>query len=779
MKRRIFALAFSASLVGAAVFAPQGATAQKKTPRATTLPSFDRDVAPVVNEYCVGCHGGKDAPGGVSLKKGMTVADAKRQSGLWTKVAKNVSSMHMPPEGMPAPTKSQRLRLAQWVDSAFAQDCRLADPGRVTIRRLNRAEYDNTIRDLTGVDSNPSADFPSDDVGYGFDNIGDVLSISPLLMEKYMSAAEKISRAAIRVPKTRTLHVPGGEFKESPGCFPAGPDMSFPSSGTATTKIKTPNEGRYTFRFHLGEQAAGPEHAKFEVGLDGAPLTTFEVTALSTKPDWYEIGVKLTPGEHDVTGKFLNDFYIPAKDGAPQQDRNLVMTAFDCVGPQEVVSSYPKVHKWLIPTPLDPGLPIADQEAAGRKALAAFASRAYRRPITSEETDRLMSVYKLVRRSGEPYERAIQVGVQAVLASPSFLFRIELDAAPNDPKAKRELTSYELASRLSYFLWSSMPDERLAQLAASGKLKSPAVLDAEVLRLLKDPKAEGLTENFATQWLQLRKLATFQPDKIQFPSFNEELRASMLKEPIAFFDNIRKSDGSILDFLDAKYTFVDGRLAKLYGIPNVSGDALRKVPVTDPNRGGLMTQAAILTISSNPTRTSPTKRGKWVLEAILGTPPPPPPPGVGQLKDDKAFTESMTLRERMQEHRKNPVCASCHTKMDAIGFGFENFDAIGRWRTQDGKYPVDPAGKMPDGKTFKTPAQLKAILFAQKDAFARGLAERLMTFGLGRGLEDADKCAIDLVLKKTKEGDYRFSALVQAVVESDPFTKRRGDGTPK
>ncbi len=775
MKGRILGLGLSATLALAATLAPMRAPGQKKAPAKTSLPSFERDVAPVVETYCVSCHAGKDAPGGVILKKGMTAGVARTQSALWGKVARNVASMHMPPQGMPAPSRAQRARLAQWVDSAFAQDCRLADPGRVTIRRLNRAEYDNTVRDLIGVDSHPSADFPSDDVGYGFDNIGDVLSISPLLMEKYMAAAERLSRAAIRVPKGRTLTLAGGEFAESPGCTARDGLLFFYAGGTASASLRASGEGWYTLRFRLGEQPAGPEHAKLEVKVDDLALTTIEVPALATSPGWYEVPARLAAGAHTIRARFENDYYRPKTATTPAEDRNLALFAMECVGPKETVASVPKVHKWLIPaTPKG-----EEQEGSARKALAAFASRAYRRPVSSEETDRLMTVYKLVRRSGEPYERAIQVGVQAVLASPSFLFRVELDAAPSDPRAKRQLTGYELASRLSYFLWSSMPDARLEALAASGEIGKPAVLKAEVARMLKDPKAEGLTENFATQWLQLRKLATFQPEKAQFPTFDEGLRTSMLKETTTFFDNIRENDGSILDFLGSKYAFVDGRLAKLYGIPNVTGDAMRKVAVTDPNRGGLMTQAAVLTISSNPTRTSPTKRGKWILEAILGTPPPPPPPGVGQLKDDKAFTATMTLRERMQEHRKNPVCASCHTKMDTIGFGFENFDAIGRWRTQDGAFKVDPAGKMPDGKAFSTPAGLKAILMGQKDLFARGLAEHLTTFALGRGLEDADKCAIDLVAKKTKEGGYRFSALVQAVVESDPFRKRRGDGTPK
>lgn len=452
----------------------------------------------------------------------------------------------------------------------------------------------------------------------------------------------------------------------------------------------------------------------------------------------------------------------------------MALYGFECVGPRETVGTLPKVHAWLIPKPVAK----EEQDAAARVALAKFAGKAYRRPPTAEETDRLMAVYRIVRQTGEPYERAIQVGVQAVLSSPSFLFRVELDPAPGNAKAKRLVNPYELASRLSYFLWSSMPDDRLLALAKSGELGKASVLAAETARMLKDPKADRLTEEFAMQWLELRRLATFEPDKARFPAFDDRLRADMVAETTATFDFVRKQDRSIVEFLDARYVFVNARLAKLYGIPNVTGEKLRRIATDDPHRGGLLTQAAVLAASSNPTRTSPTKRGKWILEVVLGSPPPPPPPGVGQLADDHRITSAMSLRQRMEEHRKNPACAGCHKRMDALGFGFENYDPIGAWRTKDGAFAVDASGKLPDGKAFTKPEQLKTILLAQKATFARTFAEKMLTFAIGRGLEPADDCVLDGIAADSARQRYAFSSIVRGVVTSDPFRKRRGDGTP-
>jgi hypothetical protein len=383
----------------------------------------------------------------------------------------------------------------------------------------------------------------------------------------------------------------------------------------------------------------------------------------------------------------------------------------------------------------------------------------------------------LAEQSGESFERGIQLAVEAILCSPQFLFRVELDPRPRRRgevlPPTRAVNEYELASRLSYFLWSSMPDDELAQLAASGKLRDGDTLGRQVRRMLRDPKARALVENFGDQWLQLRLLGTINPDTKQFPAFDDALRRAMLEETRLFFESLVRDDRSVLDFLDAKDTFVNERLARHYGIPGVRGEEFRRVTLPDDRRGGLLGQASILTVTSNPTRTSPVKRGKWILEQILGTPPPPPPPDVPELKEDKDVVLSGTLRQRMEQHRANPSCATCHGRMDPLGFGLENFDAVGAWREKDGPFPVDASGTLPSGQTFQGPKALKAILQERREDFARCLAEKLLTYALGRGLDYYDKCAVDRMVAALARDDYRFSTLVLEIVQSDPFQKRR------
>ena len=421
---------------------------------------------------------------------------------------------------------------------------------------------------------------------------------------------------------------------------------------------------------------------------------------------------------------------------------------------------------------LIPEVPTKEnQEVTARKSLEWFGSRAYRRPITSEELDRLMNVFRLGVRSGQGYENTMQLCCQAVLCNPNFLFRVELDAAG---QSARNLNPFETASRLSYFLWSSLPDETLYAAAKSGDLNKPELLKEQVVRMLKDQKSESLVNDFAMQWLQLRKLYNFQPDKKQFPDYNDGLMNAMLEESRMYFANIMTEDRPITDFIDSKYTFLNEALAKHYGIAGVTGDNMRKVSTEGSGRGGVLTQAAVLAITSNPSRTSPTKRGKWILEQILGTPPPPPPPGVGDLAESSKVDASLTLRQKMEVHRKNPACATCHTKMDALGFGFENYDAVGRWRTKDGNLAIDSTAVLPDGKKFSGPVQLKAILMGNKHEFTYSFVEKLMTFALGRGVDAKDKCFVEDVVKKAEANGYKFSAVVQGIANSDPFKKRKG-----
>jgi len=741
----------------------------KTTAPATPVVSYEKAILPTLNKFCVPCHSGADPAAGISLAKYKTEAAVKADSGVWDRVSQNIANRHMPPKGMPAPTDEQRKTVSDWIDKTLTGDCRLADPGRVTIRRLNRQEYDNTIRDLVGLDLHLSDDFPSDDVGYGFDNIGDVLSISPLLMEKYLNAAEIVAKKAIYVPGEKSarfeaedeLPAQGTNF----GCLS--------SNGAFTFKYEFPRAGLYRIRVRAYEDHAGPDFTKMLVSVNNQPVQMFEVQARRDAPVVYEAPYKSEGGTAKVSVAFTNDYYMP-NNPPNDRDRNLWIDYAEVAGPLGGVMSIPESQRRIIPGPP----PQNNQREYARKILLNFATRAYRRPATTEEVDRLLQMYDLAIKYKEPFERGIQLGVQATLVSPNFLFRAEIDPKAN-PKASRDLNGYELATRLSYFLWSSMPDDRLMGLAAGGSLAKPAVLAQEVKRMLSDPRSKALADNFAAQWLNLRKLAIIHPDPKQFPDYNDKMRDAMMTETKTFFNAIVSGDRSVLDFIDGKYTYVNGMLAQHYGIPNVTGDAFQRVSLEGTPRAGLLTQGSVLVVTSNPTRTSPTKRGRWVLEQLLGTPPPPPPPGVDMLKGDEAANNAMTLRERMAEHRKNPACAACHAKMDPLGFGLENFDAVGAFRTMEGASPIDVTGELPSGEKFSGPAGLRAILIKNKQQFVKCLSEKLLTYALGRGLESTDRCHIDTIVRQTTQQNYRFSALVNAIVQSDSFRKRRVSGVSK
>jgi hypothetical protein len=415
-----------------------------------------------------------------------------------------------------------------------------------------------------------------------------------------------------------------------------------------------------------------------------------------------------------------------------------------------------------------PGL--SPRESA-REIVTRFATAAFRRPVKPEEVERCLLLYDQAEKEGERFENCIKMALERVLVSPQFLFRVELDPSGAEPGVSYLISEYELASRLSYFLWSTMPDDELFALAGKGELRKNLV--PQVKRMLQDPKSAAFVQNFSGQWLTTRKLAYVSPDTKEFPTFTEDLRAAMVRETDLFFEAILREDRSILDFLDADFSFVNEPLAKHYGIKGIKGKDFQRVKLP-PNRGGILTQASILTLTSNPTRTSPVKRGKWVLDQVLGTPPPPPPPDVPSLPEEKQLTG--TLRQVMEQHRENVLCASCHQRMDPIGFAFENYDAIGAWREKDGEFPIDPSGVLPGGQSFRGPAELKAILRGKKELFARCLTEMLLTYAMGRGLEYYDKCAVDAILKALDENNDRFSTLVVEVIKSEPFQKRTATG---
>jgi hypothetical protein len=624
------------------------------------VPIYSRDVAPLIEKYCLRCHDEAVARGGVALNDLRDHVPDEYHRPLLLKVADNLRSESMPPEGEPGPDAAELETLRIWVNAALGPD----GPGspRLAVRRLNRTEYNNTVRDLIGIDHRPADEFPADDVGYGFDNIGDVLAVPPILVEMYLASAERIIDVAFRDPRLRA-------------------------------RIMNP------------------------------PADTYPIAFRRYKP--------------------------PVS--APREGKTLRLAK----APEDVeLSRQQRIYN----------------------VLRAFADRAYRRPATHDELMRLLGIVLSAEKDGEDPETAIQLALRAVLASPCFLFRVEGACVPGGAGDPLQTDDFVLAARLSYFLWSSMPDVELYSLASRGLLHDPDTLRAQVRRLLADPKASALAVNFASQWLQTRKLKDFAPDPSLFPDFDESLRWAMLKETELFCDSIRVEDRSVLDFLDADYTFVNDRLARHYGISGVVGQAFRRVALSGTPRGGVLTQASVLAATSNPTRTSPVKRGKWILENILGTPPSPPPSGVEALKPTEGPGPGGTLRDRLEQHRANPACAACHRRMDPLGFGLENFDAVGGWRTADGNQPIDASGKLPGGRRFQGPAELRATLHARRDAFARCLVEKMLIYALGRGLERADDLEVNRIVARLARGGYRFSTLILAIAESKPFLNAHRPG---
>jgi hypothetical protein len=634
---------------------------------------------------------------------------------------------------------------------------------------------------LLGVDFKPASDFPSDDIGYGFDNIGDVLSISPLLMEKYLLAAEQISEKAILVSPHVARKWSGGELAGENGTDDSGA-YGFAGPGDAGIEHSFAAAGTYTVRVKAWEQHAGDQNAQLQLGVDGKTQATIDVSALRNAPAVYEQKLTIPAGRHRITLSFQNDFYKPELPEG-ERDRNVYVQSVELDGPLESETrALPASQKQLVF--VTPEQIAKDRTVAARLVVTQMARRLYRRPPAPEDVERLMRAFDLA--SGESFERGVQIALQAALVSPRFLFRVET-VADTKPTAKapgakaqavqdRVLDSWELASRLSYFLWSSTPDEALMKEAQSGALQKPQVLQAQARRMLRDPKARALADNFAGQWLMLRNLRDVEPDPAFYPNWNDQLRAAMKQESLLFFEEVVQKNRSITDFLDGKFTYLNENLAKHYGISSVRGANFQRIALTGElarQRGGILTQASVLTVTSNPTRTSPVKRGKWVLENFWGTPPPPAPPGVAQLKESRVISTTLTMRKRMEEHRKNPDCASCHSRMDPIGFSLENYDATGKWRVKEGALPIDTSGVLSDGTRFVGPVQLKTILMKKQSQFVRAFSEKMLTYSLGRGLETSDKCVVDVIYKHVGENKNTFGSLIEAIVVSDSFRKQR------
>ncbi len=727
---------------------------------------FGREMVPLLDKYCGSCHGGDQKKGDLSFEafRGADETALLKNIHVWQTVAERLEAREMPPEEKPQPTAAEVQSLMAWIDwaqSRAAADGK-RDPGRVTIRRLNRAEYNNTIRDLLGVDLKPANQFPSDDVGYGFDNIGDVLSMPPLLVERYLAAADRIAEKVIVAdidPKFRGDTIEVEKLAPTPaGSAIKNGKLVMSAAGSVRAHHEFPTQAEYMFKV----KAAG-RGARLVLKVDGQEKKTIEVRGSSV----YTTKFAVDGGRHRIELAFAN----------PAPKRQVSIDFLRIEGPLRVKArALPDSHTRIIPR--HPGAETYRDDA--REFLATLATRAYRRPVARPELDRLVTFVEQAVEEGDTFERGMQVALRAILVSPHFVFRVELD--PGDPAGEAHpINDWELASRLSYFLWSGMPDDELFRQAADGSLHQPEVLGAQVKRMLQDRKAHALVENFATQWLQVRNLSSIRPSRRRFPGFDDNLRASMMKETELFFEAVMREDLPLGTFLEADFTYLNERLARHYGIDGVEGSEFRRVSTAGTPRGGVLTQASVLTVTSNPTRTSPVKRGKWVLEQLFGTPPPPPPPGVPDLiEDTKKKQLAGTMRQQLEQHRADPNCAVCHRKMDPLGFGLENFDAVGGWRTEEDESgtPVDSSGVLPNGQSFRGPTELKAVLKTKEAAFRRSFAQKMLTYATGRGTEPFDRAAIDDIADRTLEAGDSFSSLVLAIVTSDPFLKRRGEVTP-
>jgi hypothetical protein len=732
------------------------------------------EIAPLLAKYCTECHGKSEpqadfAIAGVQSLEQM-LSDRKR----WLTALAKVQSGEMPPEEADRkPTADERKRLAAWLDDALNNlDCSGSpDPGRVTIRRLNRREYRNTIRDLVGIDYEPAMDFPGDDSGYGFDNIGDVLTLPPVLLEKYLDAAEQIANRAIDADggKAEYERMVEGQELSGDGRKHGDAHRILASNGEAHFQFDVPQTGKYAIYVAAGGEQAGDEQVKLGILADGKQVGEMEIRARASQPQEYVAHAQLEAGQRRIGAAFLNDFYDPDGPDPERRDRNLIVASIRVRGPLDRIDLSASHRQIIFVNPDE--LDRRQRRQASEQVIRKLVTRAFRRPPTDDELKRYMDLAFAARRQGETFEGSIQLVLQAVLISPHFLFKVELDP-PGKEGEPRELNDFEVATRLSYFLWSSMPDDELFDLAEQGKLRQDGNLETQIRRMLASPKSKALAENFAGQWLELRSLDIRTPDTELFPAWNTELRQAMRTETELLFDAIVREDRSVLDLLAADFTFVNEPLAKHYGISGVSGKEFRRISTAGTPRGGILTQASFLTITSNPNRTSPVKRGKWILENILGTPPPPPPPDVPELAEAKKGEDLGSLRARLEEHRSNPACASCHERMDPLGFAMENFDAIGAWRDKEGSSPIDSSGKLPSGQSFAGAAELRDLIVkTRQEEFLHCLAEKLLTYALGRGLEYYDQCAVDTITKALREDGFKFSRLVLGIAQSDPFLK--------
>jgi mono/diheme cytochrome c family protein len=745
--------------------------ASRTVSKPPTVAAFTAATRELFDDTCSECHNPTDLSGGFDVNVYRSVDTLATDRDRWESILAKLKSREMPPDdAVIQPSDEQIHTLVKLLEKEFerADAAMKPDPGRVTARRLNRAEYTNTIRDLLAVDFRADRNFPTDDSGEGFDNIGDVLTVSPVLMEKYLAAAGRIAERAIAtgsLPKPVEVEY-SLRFKNLRRIDPSNVEAThrFDFDADYELKIGLP-----------GQRAKDAPPVTLGLWIDGKLEQT---TRVETRPSGLvyfnpfseeRIRVPITEGDHTLRLGFIDDPFVKTlpQDEIYKDSVNKWVGAVTVVGPFATSGEKPSRKKILVCDP-------ASGPRCVDRILATLARRAYRRPVTGAEVAALKRFVDMATADGQSVEQGIGLAIQAMLVSPHFLFHIERDLYPNDPGRMHRVSDVELASRLSYFLWNSMPDDELLSLAERRRLSVPQVLDAQVARLLADPKSAAMAENFAGQWLEIRNLDTIKPDPQKFPAWTPELREAMKTETRMFFDTILRENRPIGDFIDARYTFLNELLAKHYGIDGVSGPEFRRVDLETGERGGVLTHGSVLAVSSYPTRTSVVIRGKYILQNILGTPPPPPPADVPAL-DEQAVGTTASLRKQMETHRTNAICASCHSRMDPLGFALENYDAIGKWRTMDGGFPVDSSGILPGGKKFANSAEMRQILSERVPELTRTLTEKLLIYSLGRGLQRYDRPTVNGITKKVAASGYGFQTLVQEVVRSLPFQSRRAE----
>ena len=763
---------------------------------------FKADIQPLLSQYCYRCHNPELRTGGINLQIFDSRSSVLEGREVWERVLRVLRETEMPP-APPLPSPAERLLLAEWVDDTINNvtwdDVRY--PGHVTMSRLNAIEYNNTIRHLTGLDLRPADNFPADGEGEsGFTNDRDGLFIPPLLMERYLQAADHVVAELIATRQThKRLHekveVEDMRITETNTPLqPWGYDL-WKHQDTLYKYVRFPKFGRYSFKVKAwGQSENEGEVPGVTVRVGGKMVGQAQVLATEEKPKVYVFEARIPRGNHQVSLHWYkaytaasNDLNrelaaeakqhreeLEARGEEPKRNGKAVLVSLDFIDIEEAFEDGQDGSRVFL---AGPGPGVSSSEAA-HQVLANFASRAWRRPVKKAEVGYLKSLFERASKRGQDFEESIGLALKAVLVSPHFLFHTE--RSPGD-RAERRLGHYEMASRLSYFLWMSMPDRELFSLAEKGRLHDDKVLREQVQRMIRDPKSRAFTETFAAQWLGYEGVGTkIKPDDVAFPEFTPALAEAMHGEAGSFFDTLIRKDRSLLELIESGYAYVNEQLARHYGIDGVVGPRIRSVPLENSHRGGILGMGAVLTATSLPVRTSAVVRGKWVLEKLLGEELPPPPPDAGELPSPTEETKTLTLRQMYELHRRGEQCAVCHKRIDPIGFGLENFDAIGRWReTEENGQPIDSTGELPDGEKFEGPGGLKRVLLRDREQFVRTVTEQMLRFALGRNLEYYDQPTIREITQAVLEGGYRPSVLINRIVTSYPFQYQAADYRPQ